>query len=329
MRLRLPLTLLLFAVAGCGSPSPTNSGAPATGTENLGATTPGGVNHVHSIAIVPKNPRVLYVGTHYHLYKSSNGGSSWKALSSDMVLSMALDPAHPSTIYSVSLQHGLQRTRDGGLHWTSPTHSIPKGNAVGVALDPTSGVVLAYGAGIYRGSGSTFTHTLVGKSVTSVAVGSPGVAYAATDSGLFVTRDDGARWRSVSDFTNQPIIQVAAAGPIAYAVTPLSLVRSANKGASWQTVWKAPQNIQFIGVAPSNPDELLAEVSSTGFVATDNGGKTWHKANRGIGNQDFNAATVRVAPTSPKVVYAGSWGVHFFASTDGGKHWSLRSTLSH
>src|SRR5579884_423010 len=330
MRLALPLSVLLLALVGCGSSQTTGPAnpSPTTSARNP-ALAPGGQNHVHSIAIMPGNPATLYLGTHYHLYKSTNGGVTWHALNTEMMLSMALDSAQPSTIYGVSLQKGLQESTDNGAHWFSPTHVIPAGNAVGVAYDPATDVILAFGAGIYRRQGSAWTHVLKGQSVTSVAVGAPDIAYAATDNGLFVSHNDGKTWTGVSSLTGQPIIQVAVSGATAYAVTPLSLIMSANNGRSWRTLSKAPQNIQFIGVAPSDPKEVIAEVGATGFMATYDGGQTWHGANKGIGKQDFNAGTVRVAPSSPRVMYTGSWGVHFFASTDGGKHWVQRSTLPH
>jgi photosystem II stability/assembly factor-like uncharacterized protein len=126
---------------------------------------------------------------------------------------------------------------------------------------------------------------------------------------------------------NQPVIQVAAAGAAAYAVTPIALIKTADGGRSWRQLGSAPTGIEFVGVSPSDPNEILAEVAGSGFRASYDGGITWRNANRGIHDRDFNASTVRIAPSSPNVVYTGAWGLHFYASHDGGRHWTQTATL--
>jgi photosystem II stability/assembly factor-like uncharacterized protein len=195
-------------------------------------------------------------------------------------------------------------------------------------MDPATHVVLAYGAGIYRSiDGSHWTRLLARQSVASVAIGSGGAGYAATANGLFVSHDDGLHWSSVGIEANQPVIQVAAAGAAAYAVTPIALIKTADGGRSWRQLGSAPTGIEFVGVSPSDPNEILAEVAGSGFRASYDGGLTWRNANRGIHDRDFNASTVRIAPSSPNVVYTGAWGLHFYASHDGGRHWTQTATL--
>jgi plastocyanin len=109
-----------------------------------------------------------------------------------------------------------------------------------------------------------------------------------------------------------------ASSPIAY-------------GASWRwtALAHAPEGIEFLGLAPSNPNEVFGEVAQKGFVVSRDGGATWHPANAGIQDRNFSASTIRVAPSSPNVVYTGSWGVHFYASQDGGRHWKRIASLAH
>ena len=73
--------------------------------------------------------------------------------------------------------------------------------------------------------------------------------------------------------------------------------------------------------------EVFAEVAQKGFVASHDGGITWHPANNGIHDRNFSASTIRVAPSAPNVVYTGSWGVHFYASRDAGRHWTQTAAL--
>jgi len=319
---RFLLLGISIVAAGCGA---SNSG---TSSPTSVAVSTNAQNHLHTIVIMPNNPNVLYMGAHYHLYKSSDGGVKWRPLASQMMLSMVLDPAHPSTLYAVSLQRGLIKTTDGGGHWNPSASGISRGAATGVAFDPATRAVLAYGDGIYRSTdgGAHWTRVLKGQSIANIAMGSGGTAYAATGNGLYVSQG-GVHWKSVASIGNQPIVQVVASGSVAYVATPISLLKSADGGRTWKTLSKAPTGIEFLGVSPSNPNEVIGEVAGQGFRASHDGGATWSAANSGIHDRDFNASTVRIAPSSPQVVYTGAWGLHFYASHDGGRHWAETATL--
>jgi photosystem II stability/assembly factor-like uncharacterized protein len=296
------------------------------------STTPGGPNHIHSIAILPGNPNVLYIGSHYRLYKSTDGGKTWKPLLAQMFLSLAIDASHPNTMYGVSLTGGFQKSTDGGTHWTAP-HSRPAlGSVTGVLYDASTRTILAYGAGIYRSTdgGSHWSSTLKAQSFTSMAAGSGKALYAASDAGLYVSSDDGAHWKTVLVIGSQPVIQVAAAGSVAYVVAPIALFKTTNDGKSWTTVATAPLGLEFIGVAPSDPNEVIGEISTQHggrFYVTRDGGRSWRSANSGIHDTDFNASTIRVAPSSPNVAYTGAWGLHMYATHDGGRHWVETASL--
>ena len=119
---RLTLLPAVLLVVGCGSSSP-NSPASSAGT----TPTTLALNHAHSIVVMPSNPKVIYMGAHYHLYRSSDGGVKWHPLLKQMIVSMALDPTHPSTLYGVSNVHGLLKITNSGTHWTSLTGAIPHG----------------------------------------------------------------------------------------------------------------------------------------------------------------------------------------------------------
>jgi photosystem II stability/assembly factor-like uncharacterized protein len=322
MRFSLILILAAFVLAGCGGSSSASS-APTSTPAALA------VNHAHSIVVMPDNPNDVLMGAHYRLYKSTDGGKSWHPLVKQMVLSMVLDPARPTTIYAVSLQKGLEKSTDGGAHWTPMGVGISKGHLTGVAFLPASHVLLAYGVGIYRSTngGSQWSKVLAKQSIYSIAAGAAGTAYAASSNGLFVSHDAGLHWKSVSSIGNQPVVQAAASGTVAYAIAAIALMKSTNNGQTWKALTKAPAGIEFLGVSPTNPNEVFGEIGAQGFVVSRDGGVTWHKADQGIRDRNFNASVVRVSPSSPNVVYTAAWGLHFYASKDGGQHWTRTSTL--
>src|ERR1700730_16728135 len=126
MRFRLALLLIAgIVLTAYGGWTPASAAA----------TTAGRPNPVHSILILPSNPNVVYLGCHYRLDKSTDGGRHWQGLLAQMFLSLSVDPAHPSTLYGVSLQGGFLESLDAGVHWTAP-HSRPaKGLVTGVMYD--------------------------------------------------------------------------------------------------------------------------------------------------------------------------------------------------
>jgi photosystem II stability/assembly factor-like uncharacterized protein len=324
MRSSLALILVMaVAIAGCGG----NSSASSAPTSTPAALA---VNHAHSILVMPGNARDVLMGAHYRLYKSTDGGKSWHPLVNQMVLSMVLDPAHPSTIYAVSLQKGLEKSIDGGMHWARLAPGISQGHLTGVAFLPASHVVLAYGVGIYRSAtgGAHWSNVLAKQSIYNIAAGAGSTAYAASSNGLYVSHDGGLHWKFASSIGNQPVIQAATSGTVAYAIAAVALMKSTDDGRTWKPLSKAPA-VEFLGVSPTNPNEVFGEIGAQGFVVSRDGGATWHRADRGITDRNFNASVVRVAPSSPNVVYTAAWGLHFYASQDGGQHWTRTSTLIH
>lgn len=313
--------LSALVLAGCGGSSASSSSGSNTPTTRA-------ENHLHSIAIVPGHPDEAYFGGHYYLYRTTDGGKQWTRLSKQMMLSLALEPQHTTTLFAVSLQRGLVQSHDAGKHWSTVTSSIPKGNVTGVIVVPSAGTVFAYGAGIYRSAdgGAHWTHARAGDSVSSMAGGVGRTVFAATGNGLLVSGDGGESWKAQKTIGAQPVVQVASSGAAVYAVTAVGLMKSTDNGATWTTLSKAPVGIEFMAVAPSDPRQIVAEVSQKGFYTSADGGATW-QAGSGIHDRKFNGSTVQVAAENPKIAYTGAWGLNVYATHDGGRHWTKTATL--
>src|SRR5262249_10904214 len=124
-RRRGALGLLLFAAQAGIAVS-------AAGSSSWTGVGPQGAE-VTALAAVPSSS-VVYAGTKYGgVYKSTNGGGTWApsnaGLGAPWVLSLAVTPAVPSTIYAGAIAEtasnsGLFKSTDGGATWTAsgPPH---------------------------------------------------------------------------------------------------------------------------------------------------------------------------------------------------------------
>src|SRR5262249_3454495 len=108
--------------------------------------------HIQNVIIDPRNSNVVYVtaigplwaeGGDRRLYKTTDGGQSWKAIltiSKDTGLTdLVMDPKKPDTLYAAAYQRrravgqligggpesGLYKSVDGGAKWTKLTKGLP------------------------------------------------------------------------------------------------------------------------------------------------------------------------------------------------------------
>jgi len=97
---------------------------------------------VPQIIVDPLNSQTLYVGmaggpglTGGHIFKSMDGGVTWVQKDSGITVSyppyvngiraLAIDPAHPLTLYAGTTYAGAFRSQDGGATWTAINDGVP------------------------------------------------------------------------------------------------------------------------------------------------------------------------------------------------------------
>jgi fibronectin type 3 domain-containing protein/photosystem II stability/assembly factor-like uncharacterized protein len=99
--------------------------------------------YIHFLAIDPIQPTTIYVGSGC-LYKSTDGGTTWKCLSSGLPsypnqcnpVSLAIDPTAPNIIY-MGCQWGIFKSINGGEEWSQIWGVVGTLNAVkALAIDP-------------------------------------------------------------------------------------------------------------------------------------------------------------------------------------------------
>ncbi len=286
-----------------------------------------------ALAIDPQTPRTIYAGG-YGVFKSSNGGESWKQLNAERrggsayinnktgvvvstnssvpntpVTALVIDPQTPSTVYA-GTSMGVFKTTNGGTSWDAVNTGLPVIQALALVIDPqVPSTVYVGGIGRY------------GEAV-----------------GIFKTMDGGLNWSAVmSGVQTRALVIDPLAPSTVYAATSQAVVKTTDGGATWNSADTGlPENrVLTLVIDPKVPSTLYAGMLG-GVYKTTNGGTSWSTAYNGLVNEvllamnsgktDVMVSRLAIDPQTPTTVYAGS-GRHVYKSTNGGNTWNLVNTV--
>ncbi len=219
---------------------------------------------VYDLAIDPRRPWIVYAAAG-DLFRSSNGGRSWKRLlkSGDRsFISVAIAPSMPRVVYAGKYERGLWHSFNGGRTWRAP-ELRPKDHVWSIAVHPRR--PLTVWAGI---SGS------VVKSVDG------GVTWLKPGKGIF-------EYSEVWDLVVHPTRPRTL-----YAGVELGGVQlSTDGGAHWRWISEGlPSSILGVEIDPRRPRTVYVGgygVNSTirrpdGVFRTTDGGRTWTDITAGM-----------------------------------------------
>lgn len=221
---------------------------------------------VLALAVHPLNEARLFVGGRGGLWKSLDGGGSWKPLSTptgvrSAIRSIAVAPSAPETIYIGTEQEGVFRSPDGGDLWSPASHGLPEALS-GERMAPI--------------------RTLILDPTT------PSIAFAGTElHGLYKTTDGGASWTAINQGLGQfplqwrvgsPSIVIDRADPrrmMAMFLRPLHsrliktfVYQSSDGGEHWFPLEvEVPSDAQGVALTedPSDPKRVVL-LTTTGAI---------------------------------------------------------------
>jgi len=298
------------------------------------------VGTVFALAIHPKHPDILYLSSDKGLYKTSDAGKSWSRVESGLgtfqILSIAINPLMPSTLYVGTFSDGVYRSADGGRNWmlvnTGMRDYIAVVNAI--AIDPQQPAVLYAGTtmGIYKSldNGGNWERISTGlNSVFVVALAvdpeNPDVVYAGTSGGVYKSRDGGARWaisntgmvekgpeNSMGLGVNAIAFDPRHSGRL-FAATAQGLFESRDSAEKW-IKREIPDSFVLTVAVQKGPPSLIYAGTNRGLYLSRDDGEHWQK----ITTQEIR--TIVMDPASPGVIYLGT-GNGLFRSDDEGKGW--------
>jgi photosystem II stability/assembly factor-like uncharacterized protein len=268
------------------------------------------------IAIHPRHPEVMFVGTQRGVYRSQDRGDHWQRMDlpeGRVVWSLQFHPHEPQSMFLGTEGSEVFRSDDGGEHWHYLS-TIANPDAVQMA----------------------FATRILGLAIES---GDPHRMYAALEVGGAARSTDGGKtWQLVNrDFNGNVDLMdlhgVALGSPRSdtlFIANRVGVWRSRDRGDTWENLhlekFSSIAYSRGVQVAPNDPNTLYACVGGHfgsdegGVVRTTDLGQTWQRFDRGItpGSTTFGVAINR---QHPEQVYFCTRKGQVFGTHDGGATW--------
>ncbi|MDD2965175.1 MAG: hypothetical protein PHU33_14600, partial [Bacteroidales bacterium] len=282
---------------------------------------PNGLGRVNGVAFHPSDPLVIYAcSPSGGLWKTSNGGTSWNCLTSEMptlgTSTMVIDPTATNTLYLGTGDRdagdapglGVYKSTDGGLTWNQSNSGMGNLTIGMLKMHPEN----------------------------------PGIILAATSNGIYKTIDGGASWiRKSSNTSHYKDIQFKPGDPsIVYATQNGYFYRSLNTGETWTQITDGivSGTRMVIGVSTANPSVvylLQTDDVFAGLLRSTNSGESfsiqattpnimdYECDGSGTGSQAWYDLCIAVDPSNAETIYCG--GINIWKSINGGVTLTINS----
>jgi photosystem II stability/assembly factor-like uncharacterized protein len=285
-----------------------------------------------SLAVHPRDARVVYAGTERGLYRSADGGDTWRrlALPDGMaVWSVLFHPRDSSVVYAGTAPPGVHKSRDGGETW-QPLPAFRAPGRVGMnfpcrllrlAADPSAPDELYAGLevdGVVRSLDGGQSWDDVSQDLVKLAERPHLRSRIASDTEIEGMMD-----------THALCVSSASPGTVFLAVR-MGLFRSDDRGATWTDMeigrFSPLTYARDVLVSPHDPRTLFTALSpaarsEAGTVyRSDDLGASWRRIDRGV---TARSTLMKLAPhpSDPAQLYAATRHGQVFGTADGGETW--------
>ena len=295
---------------------------------------------IGALTIAPSDKNILWVGTGegdprnsvgygWGVYKSIDGGISWKHLglkNTERIKRIVVDPKDPNVACVCALgkewgpnkERGVFKTIDGGKTWEKILYIDENTGCADIAMETNNPRIMYAGMWTFRRKPWRFDDG--GKNTA-----------------LYRTMDGGQTWKKIMNgLPNKdmarPGVHIAQSEPnIIYLMTEFegggTAFKSEDRGENWKMVNDDP-NINFrpfyysdVRVDPSQPNVLFS--ISGRLSRSKDSGNTWEQIAKTV-HGDHQA--IWIDPTNSKYILNGSDG-GFQRSFDGGDSWEIINNI--
>jgi|GEM_PF-2408535 len=154
-------------------------------------------SYIRSLAVDPISDNIVYASVNtFDLYKSSDGGATWNAMTYSklyVVITIVIDPTSTDTLY-IGGHGGMEKSVDGGVSWSKITTGLTDDYMDSLVIDPMVPSTLYVGTygGVFKSTNGGATWTAMSAGLANLQVNglaldplNPGTVHAATQSGVF------------------------------------------------------------------------------------------------------------------------------------------------
>ncbi len=271
--------------------------------------------HVRALAVHPKQPATLYLGSELGLFVSRDGADSWTKLPAPLdglqVWSLWIAPERPEVLIVGTCPSRLFLSEDGGRTWSEATAKLEREcprlmwtRVTCIVGSPDEPNVLWAGVeidGVHQSRDGGRTWQAIGSGLSSRDIhalvvlptggGRPHRLLAATNNDLNLSEDDGATWRP---------LQIGQQMPWSYCRT---LIQPCGR----------PEEI-LLGNGDFPP-------GTAGVIGRSlDGGRSWSSADM-PSRANSTIWNFAVHPADPRMIYASSVNGQVYRSVDRGASW--------
>jgi IPT/TIG domain/Beta-propeller repeat len=288
---------------------------------------------IQGFAIDPTMPATLYAGTNLGLYRSTDGGHSWRRpdLFPNAIRLLALDPKNPAILYIViSDPFGdfLFKITDGGMilnrlsfypddfGFLIPSFVIdPQDPSIlyvvtnGINRPGNFPIVIKSTDGGHSWQGASKGLPVLPEGVTALAIDPNHTATLyASARGAYRTVNGGHKWTPITSLGSFNSLVVSPADSnVAYAATNGGVFKSVNGGTKWKRLNGLPSlSFSNVQLDPVTPSTVYVTSSGGGIFKSTDSGTNWAAINAGFApGQGYLLGIDR---QNPATLYAQSGG---------------------
>jgi photosystem II stability/assembly factor-like uncharacterized protein len=294
---------------------------------------PGSSRRTRAFVQDPGRPETLYAGTTEGLWTSPDDGASWRRLTSDALVVNAIAVLPGGTLVLAADGAGVLRSEDRGATWQPSSQGFYERFVSRLLFDGGRGRVIAglrgdrqHGgvrvAASPEGPWARLAGDLPEREILALALAGDEVL-AGTDDGVFLADARGTAWRRlptvVAGRDTHPRVSdlQVVSERVFLAATSGGLLRSADRGQSWQrVVLGAAAPVTALAAAPQSGRLLAA--TALGVHESDDLGASWTRVSPPLALAPLQSMAFR--PGDERVVYATT-PRGLLRSDDAGRNW--------